>query len=136
MSRWFRGATKAQAPSLDAATENQHLQDVELALLKLLNDDVDEANEALKKGNSSYHYVGRGISSFIASMLGAEKELVKNASALLQEAENKSWDDMKRAQRDPGAYRSAIYPPGTEYLLCYSSKGTPAVQGQTYLCTY
>jgi hypothetical protein len=40
----------------------------------------------------------------------------------LQEAETKTWDDMKKAQREPTAFKSSIYPPGTEYLLCYAGK--------------
>jgi hypothetical protein len=122
MSRWFRSAVKVHVPAMTAAEEDQHLQTVEHALLKLLNDDIAEADRVLKQGHSSYHHLGRGISSFIASMLGAEKELLKDAAATLQDAENRTWDDMKKAQREPSAYRSNIYPPGTEYLLCYSSK--------------
>ena len=100
--------------------EEQNLRSAETAMLRLLDDDIDEATKVLKQQNSSYHYVGRGISSFIASMLGAEKELLKDAAAVLQAAEEKSWEDMKRAQKDPTAFRSKIYPPGTEYLLCYA----------------
>ena len=118
---WFRSATRAQRPAMVAAEEDQHLQDVELALLKLLNDDIAEADKILKRKDSSYHHLGRGISSFIGSMLGVEKELLKDAAAELHLAENKTWDDMKRAQREPQAYQSHIYPPGTEYLLCYAS---------------
>jgi hypothetical protein len=103
-----------------AAEEDEHLHSVEHALLKLLNDDIEAADKILKQHDSSYHHLGRGISSFIASMLGVEKELLKDAAAALQTAENKTWDDMKKAQRESTAYQSAIYPPGTEYLLCYA----------------
>lgn len=120
MSRWFRAVK--QAPAMTAAEEDQQLQDVEQALLQLLNDNIEEADKSLKQGHSSYHHLGRGISSFIASMLGAEKELLKDAAAILQDAETRTWDDMKRAEKDSNAFRSDIYPPGTEYLLCYSSK--------------
>lgn len=109
---------------MTAAEEDQHLQHVEVALLQLLNDDVAGADRTLKEGDSAYHACGRGISSFIASMLGGEKELLKDAATILQEAETRTWDEMKRAQREPTAFRSEIYPPGTEYLLCFSSKGT------------
>lgn len=68
MSRWFKAAVK-QTPAMTAADEDQQLQDVEQALLQLLNDNIEEADKALKKGNSSYHHLGRGISGFIASML-------------------------------------------------------------------
>jgi hypothetical protein len=103
-----------------AADEEQHLKDVEHAMLKLLNDDIAEADKLLRTQDSSYHHLGRGISGFISAMLGVEKELLKEASAILLEAETKSWDDMKKAQKEPTAFQSAIYPQGTEYLLCYS----------------
>lgn len=120
MSRWFRAAAKPSAPMV-AEEEDQHLLEVEIALIKLLNDDIAEADVILKRADSSYHHLGRGISSFIASMLGVEKELLKDAAAVLQESENKNWEYMKKAQRDPTAFQSQIYPPGTEYLLCYAS---------------
>ncbi|PQE06328.1 hypothetical protein CJF32_00002034 [Rutstroemia sp. NJR-2017a WRK4] len=119
MSRWFRSAVKA-TPTMVAADEEQHLKDVEHAMLKLLNDDIAEADKLLRTQDSSYHHLGRGISGFISAMLGVEKELLKEASAILLEAETKSWDDMKKAQKEPTAFQSAIYPQGTEYLLCYS----------------
>ena len=113
--------TKASAPMV-AEEEDRHLLQVEQALLKLLNDDIAEADKILKQQNSSYHHLGRGISSFISSMLAAEKELMKDAASILQTAENKTWEDMKTAQKSPTAFQSHIYPPGTEYLLCYASK--------------
>lgn len=120
MSRWFRAA-KASAPALTADEEDAHLREVENALLQLLNDDIAQADRILNTGNSAYHHLGRGISSFLASMLGAEKELLKEAGTILHAAENKTWEDMKTAQSSETAFRSQIYPPGTEYLLCYSS---------------
>jgi ATP-dependent Clp protease ATP-binding subunit ClpA len=121
MSRWFRSAATPKAPAMVAEEEDAHLQQVEHALLQLLNDDIAEADRILKQHNSSYHHLGRGISNFIASMLGVEKELLKDAATTLQLAENKTWEDMKKAQASPAAYKSPIYPPGTEYLLCYAS---------------
>lgn len=103
-----------------AEEEDQHLLEVERALLQLLNDDIASADKMLKQNDSSYHHLGRGISSFIASMLGAEKQLLQEAAAALQKAEAKTWEDMKTAQSSPTAYKSHIYPPGTEYLLCYA----------------
>ena len=105
---------------MTAEEEDRHLQSVESALLKLLDDDIAEADKILKEQDSSYHYLGRGISSFIASMLGVEKELLKTAATALHVAETKTWEDMKKSQREPSAFRSDIYPPGTEYLLCYA----------------
>ncbi|KAK2626572.1 hypothetical protein QTJ16_003747 [Diplocarpon rosae] len=119
MSRWFRSATKGNS-SMVAEEEDSHLLQVEQALLRLLNDDIAEADNILKQQNSSYHQLGRGISTFISSMLAAEKELMKEAASILQSGETKAWEDMKTAQRSPTAFQSHIYPPGTEYLLCYS----------------
>jgi ATP-dependent Clp protease ATP-binding subunit ClpA len=107
---------------MTAEEEDNHLKSVENALLQLLNDDIAEADKILKQQDSSYHHLGRGISNFIASMLGVEKELLKEAGKVLQAAENKAWDDMKKAQKEPAAFQSHIYPPGTEYLLCYASR--------------
>jgi ATP-dependent Clp protease ATP-binding subunit ClpA len=121
MSRWFKAVAKP-APAMVAEVEDEHLQQVEHALLQLLNDDIAEADRVLKQQDSSYHHLGRGISSFIASMLGVEKELLKEAAARLQASETKSWDDMKKAQREPTAFQSSIYPPGTEYLLCFAGR--------------
>jgi hypothetical protein len=120
MSRWFKSSAKVHVPEMTAAEEDQHLQAVEGALLKLLDDNMEAADGILKEYNSSYHLLGRGISSFIAAMLGVEKELLKDAAATLHVAENKAWEDMRKAQTEPTAYRSTIYPPGTEYLLCYA----------------
>jgi hypothetical protein len=100
--------------------EEENLRAAESAMLRLLDDNIDEATSILKQHKSAYHYLGGGISSFLASMLGAEKELLKEAATVLQTAEDKSWEDMKRAQKEPTAFRSKIYPPGTEYLLCYA----------------
>ena len=69
---------------MTAEEEDNHLKSVENALLQLLNDDIDEADKILKQQDSSYHHLGRGISSFIASMLGVEKELLKDAAQTLQ----------------------------------------------------
>lgn len=119
MGRWFGGTKDVQA-SMNAKDEEAHLRQVENALLLLLNDDITAAEKILMSADSSFHAIGRGISKFISSMLGAEKEFLRDAAAALQEAENKAWEDMKRSQRDATAFRSQIYSPGTEYLLCYT----------------
>lgn len=105
---------------MKADEELRHLQNVEQALTLLLNDEIAEADKILKQEDSSYHQLGRGIASFIASMLGVERDLLKNASVLLLAAENRTWEDMKKAQKEPTSFQSAIYPPGTEYALCYA----------------
>lgn len=119
MSRWFRAVAKPNAPMV-AEEEDKHLHRVEEALIQLLNDDIAAADRILKENDSSFHHLGRGISSFIASMLGVEKELLKDAASILQAAETKAWADMKKAEKEPTAFQSKIYPPGTEYLLCFA----------------
>lgn len=105
---------------MTAEEEVKHLTSVEAALLKLLNDDIAAADRILKEEDSSYHQLGRGMSAFIASMLASEKTLLKEAANTLAAAEAKTWDDMKTAQKEPAAFKSQIYPPGTEYLLSYA----------------
>ncbi|KAI1008015.1 Inclusion body clearance protein [Podosphaera aphanis] len=117
MSRWFKVGGKPQ-DLLIAKDEEAHLQQVESALTLLFNDDLISADKILIQADSSYHHLGRGLSSFIASALGAEEEMLRNAATALQDAEDKAWSDMKRAQKEPTAFRSHIYPAGTEYLLC------------------
>ncbi|POS84753.1 hypothetical protein EPUL_001163 [Erysiphe pulchra] len=119
MSRWFGAISKAQVPMI-ASVEEAHLRQVQDALLMLLNDDPVSADKILSSADSSFHLGGRGISMFLSSILGAESELLKDAAKTIQGAENKAWEDMKRAQKDSTAFRSNIYPPGTEYLLCYA----------------
>jgi Protein of unknown function (DUF3808) len=83
--------------------------------------------------------LGRGVISFVKAALGFEPEFMREgrtpiaalglispeltrlsniASECLGDAENSAWHDLRNAQRDPTSYRSAIYPPGSEYALC------------------
>ncbi len=118
MSRWFRAAKPP--PPMVAAEQEAHLLNAEKALLQVLDDNIERAEEILYSDETSFHHVGRALSKFMAAMLSAERETIAEAAALLQVAENKSWEDLKRSQKDEGAFRSTIYPPGTEYLLCHS----------------
>lgn len=122
MNRLFSKPSFKQQPPMVAADESKALQETEQALLHLLNDNVAEADRLLNNGNSSFHHLGRGVAQFIAAMFASEKELLKSTAVVLGEAEQRTWDDMKRAETDPGAYRSEIYPPGTEYQLAYCCK--------------
>lgn len=45
---------------------------------------------------------------------------MREASERLAEAETAASEHQRRAQRDPNAYHSAIYPVGSEYALCYA----------------
>lgn len=40
------------------------------------------------------------------------------AANALYQAENSAWEQQRRANKDPNAYHSPIYPPGTEYAVC------------------
>ena len=128
MNRIFGGKTAAkQQHSMNAADQSKALQETEQALLHLLNDDMAEADRLLNNGDSSFHHLGRGVAKFIAAIFASEKELLKDTAVVLAEAEQRTWDDMKRAEVDPNAFRSEIYPPGTEYLLAYCRKLVPGM---------
>lgn len=40
------------------------------------------------------------------------------AASALSQSENSAYEHQRRANKDPNAYRSPIYPPGTEYAVC------------------
>lgn len=49
----------------------------------------------------------------------AELDLTQIVAAnALYNAENSAYEQQRRASKDPNAYRSPIYPPGTEYAVC------------------
>ncbi|KAI4198166.1 MAG: hypothetical protein LQ350_005453 [Teloschistes chrysophthalmus] len=52
--------------------------------------------------------------------LQAAEDGLANASDRLAEAETTASADQKKAQRDSQSHRSAIYPAGSEYALCYA----------------
>lgn len=64
--------------------------------------------------------LGRGVTRFMKSILGFEPEIMKDAAAKLAEAEAIAWADMKKARKDSNGARTSIYPPGSEYALCYA----------------
>ncbi|EER42913.1 mitochondrial outer membrane protein iml2 [Histoplasma capsulatum H143] len=109
--------------SLDALAESQELQSALRAATFIINDDVDGAEEGLNKGDSSFHKLGKGIVSFVRATLGFEQEIMRLAGERLSEAETCASNDYQKAQHNsnaPNAYRSPIYAPGTEFLLCRS----------------
>ncbi|KAI1913521.1 Mitochondrial outer membrane protein iml2 [Ophidiomyces ophidiicola] len=88
-----------------------------------MNDDIAGAEEGLEGGNSSFHKLGKGIVTFIRATLGLEQDIMREAAERLTEAENSAYNDQRRSHHKASAlnsYRSAIYEPGTEYLLCQS----------------
>ncbi|KAL9006223.1 MAG: hypothetical protein Q9188_001047 [Gyalolechia gomerana] len=83
-----------------------------------MNDDLQAAEDGLANGTSSFHKMGKGMVAFLRATLGFEPEIMREASDRLADAEATASADLRRAQRDTHAYRSAIYPPGSEYALC------------------
>ncbi|PGH02558.1 hypothetical protein GX51_04585 [Blastomyces parvus] len=109
--------------SLDALAESQELESALRATTFIMNDDVDAAEDGLNKGDSSFHKLGKGIVSFVRATLGFEQEIMRLAGERLSEAETATTNDYHKAQHNSharNAYRSPIYSPGTEYLLCRS----------------
>ncbi|KKZ65618.1 hypothetical protein EMCG_08525 [[Emmonsia] crescens] len=103
--------------SLDALAESQE------PATFIMNDDVDGAEEGLNKGDSSFHKLGKGIVAFVRATLGFEQEIMRLAGERLSEAETSASNDYHKAQHNSNArnaYRSPIYTPGTEYILCRS----------------
>ncbi|KAI4123134.1 MAG: hypothetical protein LQ338_005424 [Usnochroma carphineum] len=85
-----------------------------------MNDDLQAAEDGLANGTSSFHKLGKGMVAFLRATLGFEPEIIREASDRLADAETSASADHRRAQRDTHAYRSAIYPPGSEYALCHA----------------
>ncbi|KAI9775970.1 MAG: Tetratricopeptide repeat protein 39C [Geoglossum umbratile] len=120
LGSWLTAKPKANAPtqSLGPPAEPLDLEDALQAVIHIMNDDVESAEAGLNNGHSSFHKLGRGVITFMEAALGFEPEFMREASARLGDAENSAWHDQRNALRDPTSYRSAIYPPGSEYALC------------------
>ncbi|KAI0126082.1 breast cancer protein [Xylariales sp. AK1849] len=127
LAGWIRGTPRTSSnPSPTGsqvdlrAAELANLQDAMISASKIMNDDIDGAEEDLKRGNSAFHLLGRGMTTFMRSILGFEKEIMAAASAQLAECETASWNEQKKAQKEATSSangESRIYPPGSEYAL-------------------
>ncbi|KAF2862716.1 hypothetical protein K470DRAFT_255635 [Piedraia hortae CBS 480.64] len=106
-------------PVLSAEDEARALAEVMAGGNLIMNDQVHQAKEELSKGTSPFHALGLGITLFLQATLGFEKNMMAEASAKLAEAEKLAYSHQARAVKDPStAYKSAVYPAGTEYALC------------------
>lgn len=119
---WLRGPAKpatVAAPKTPRDEEKQ-LKHALAAVIWIMSDDVDAADNALHEGDSSFHHLGRGVTQFMRAVMGFEQDVMKEASDRLAAAETSSWTDLKRAQKEPGSHGSRLYSPGAEYALCYA----------------
>ncbi|KAK5201422.1 Mitochondrial outer membrane protein iml2, partial [Cryomyces antarcticus] len=118
---WLGGKShNASTQSLSALDEPQHLADAMRAASEIMNDDVDAAEVGLSKGNSAFHKLGKGVVTFLRATLGFEQEIMREASERLADAESTAAEHQRHAQRSPTAYRSSIYPVGSEFALCHA----------------
>ncbi|KXH59172.1 breast cancer protein [Colletotrichum nymphaeae SA-01] len=130
LGSWFRSAGKVSSNASPAASSvnlsskelsAKEMADIEEAMVAaafIMNDDIDGAEERLRKGDSAFHQLGLAMTTFLRSVLGFEKEVMNEASKRLADTEAKAWADYKKAERD--ATSSRIYAPGTEFLLIHA----------------
>ncbi|KAK3324420.1 hypothetical protein B0T19DRAFT_450587 [Cercophora scortea] len=132
---WFRGSPSASPaastvslnsrakPSLTVAQqESSDIEDAMVSTGLIMNDDIEgaEASLRLREHGSSFHQLGLGLSTFMRSILGFEKDIMNEAASRLNETETRAWNDMKKAQKEAektGGSGSKIYPPGSEFAL-------------------
>ncbi|KAJ5957484.1 hypothetical protein N7501_011763 [Penicillium viridicatum] len=116
---WLYG--KKPAGPVDSLVELKDLHEAMTAATRILNDDVDGAENGLSTGTSSFHNLGKGVVAFVRATLGFEQEIMRQASERLYEAETSAANDQTRSQQNaqaPNAFHSDIYAAGTEYALC------------------
>ncbi|KAI1504587.1 breast cancer protein [Biscogniauxia marginata] len=128
LGSWFRGSTPktSATPSpagsqVDLRAQNIHLMEHAMTSAALImNDDIDGAEEKLKKYDSAFHSLGMCVCVFMRSVLGFEKAIMMEASTRLNDCENSAWNEMKKAQKEAATTNgneNRIYPPGSEYAL-------------------
>ncbi|KXJ91740.1 hypothetical protein Micbo1qcDRAFT_161747 [Microdochium bolleyi] len=125
---WARGATPKHSSHPSPAQSQEDLHAQQIAIIEdamshaamIMNDDIDGAEEKLRKGNSTFHSLGMGVCIFMRSVLGFEKGVMLEASNRLYDTENAAWDEMRKAQKEAGSSTTLpgkIYPPGSEHAL-------------------
>lgn len=106
--------------SMNAAEEEEYLAQALAAASLIIEENIDGAEKELRAANTSFNKLGLGVTIFMRALLGFEPEIMKAATERLADAENTTWADMKRAQKDTVGFQSKIYPAGSEFALCYS----------------
>lgn len=106
--------------SMNATEEAEYLAQALGAVSLIMEEDIEGAEKALGAANTSFNKVGLGVTIFLRALLGFEPEIMKAATERLADAENATWADMKRSQKDIVGFQSKIYPAGCEFALCYS----------------
>ncbi|KAI0380632.1 hypothetical protein F5Y04DRAFT_271331 [Hypomontagnella monticulosa] len=124
---WLRGTTPKSSSGPSPAESQADLRAREIATMidamtataMIMNDDIDGAEERLKKDDSPFHQLGLAVCIFMRSVLGFETGVMFETSNRLNDCENAAWNEMKKAQKEAGATGSAdrIYSPGSEYAL-------------------
>ncbi|ORY62405.1 breast cancer protein [Pseudomassariella vexata] len=128
LGSWLRGSTPRASVNPSPAGSQVDLMAAEMAQIedamasasKIMNDDIEGAEAGLRKGDSVFHSLGMGLTTFMKSVLGFEKDIMTEASNRLNDCETAAWNEMKKAQKEAaanGSGASQIYPPGTEFAL-------------------
>lgn len=128
-------------PSPAIQQEFSDIEDAMAAAELIMNDNIEgaEARFRARNATSSFHQLGLGVATFMTSILGFEKDVMAEAGVRLSESETRSWEDLKKAQKDAqkasagggwfgrgssaavsdagASSSSSIYPPGSEFAL-------------------
>ncbi|RMZ87518.1 hypothetical protein DV736_g5250, partial [Chaetothyriales sp. CBS 134916] len=112
--------SSSSSQSLDSQSESQALEKALAAVELVLNDDIAGAEAGLAGGSSAFHKLAFGTLAFIKAALGAEQEVMKEASDQLYEAEVSATQSLAKTRRetDGSVLASAIYDKGSEFMLC------------------